>query len=122
MRRSSCATTCSASSAIPAATGKPAGDDLREGKRTYLVAAAFEAATEDAAGILTDGLGRKDLDPAGIDRLREIIVSTGALDRTERRIAELTEAGLAALASSPLADGAARMLTDLALAATRRTG
>src|SRR5690349_8281772 len=27
----------------PAQTGKPAGDDLREGKRTYLVAAAFGA-------------------------------------------------------------------------------
>jgi geranylgeranyl diphosphate synthase, type I len=106
----------------PAATGKPAGDDLREGKRTYLVAAAFEAATADAAGILTDGLGRKDLDHDGIERLREIIISTGALDRTERRIAELTEAGLAALGRSSLADGAARMLTDLALAATRRTG
>ena len=26
----------------PAQTGKPAGDDLREGKRTFLVAAAFE--------------------------------------------------------------------------------
>jgi len=104
----------------PATTGKPAGDDLREGKRTYLVAAAFEAAPAQEAGILTDGLGRKDLDHAGIERLREIIVSTGALDRTERRITELTEAGLAALEASPLADGAERMLTDLALAATRR--
>jgi geranylgeranyl diphosphate synthase, type I len=105
----------------PATTGKPAGDDLREGKRTYLVAAAFEAAPAQEAGILTDGLGRKDLDHAGIERLREIIVSTGALDRTERRITELTDAGLAALEASPLADGAERMLTDLALAATRRT-
>jgi geranylgeranyl diphosphate synthase type I len=106
----------------PAVTGKPAGDDLREGKRTYLVAAAFEAAPAEAAGILTDGLGRKDLDQDGIELLREIIVSTGALDRTERRIAELTEAGLAALEASPLADGASQMLADLALAATRRVG
>ena len=30
----------------PAQTGKPAGDDLREGKRTYLVAAAVEAADD----------------------------------------------------------------------------
>ena len=106
----------------PATTGKPAGDDLREGKRTYLVAAAFEAAPAAEAGILTNGLGRKDLDHAGIERLREIILSTGALDRTERRIAELTGAGLAALEASPLADGAGRMLTDLALAATQRVG
>jgi geranylgeranyl diphosphate synthase, type I len=105
----------------PAATGKPAGDDLREGKRTYLVAAAFETAGDEPARILRDGLGRKDLDDEGVGRLREIMVSTGALDRTERRIAELTEAGLVALERVPLADGASRMLTELALAATRRT-
>jgi geranylgeranyl diphosphate synthase type I len=105
----------------PVATGKPAGDDLREGKRTYLVAAAFEAAPPEAAGVLRASLGRRDLDDSGVARLREIIVATGALDRAERRIAELTEAGLAALDRAPLADGASRMLTDLALAATRRT-
>jgi geranylgeranyl diphosphate synthase type I len=104
----------------PVTTGKPAGDDLREGKRTYLVAAAFESASPDAAGILRAGLGKPDLDESGVERLRQVIVSTGALARTERRIAELTEAGLAALAAAPLADGAAGMLADLAVAATRR--
>jgi geranylgeranyl diphosphate synthase type I len=104
----------------PTSTGKPAGDDLREGKRTYLVAAAFERATEQAAGELRAGLGLKDLDADGVERLREIIVSTGALDRAERRIADLTELGLAALDRATLSGGAGRMLSDLALAATRR--
>jgi geranylgeranyl diphosphate synthase type I len=106
----------------PAATGKPAGDDLREGKRTYLVAAAFETAEPTAAAALTAGLGDRGLDENGVSRLRHIIVSTGALARTEQRIADLTDAGLAALRHAELADGAAPMLTDLALAATRRTG
>ena len=106
----------------PATTGKPAGDDLREGKRTYLVAAAFESAAPAAAATLTQSLGDRGLDAAGVARLREIIVDTGALARTEARIADLTEAGLAALAHVTLADGAAAMLTELALAATRRTG
>jgi len=106
----------------PAVTGKPAGDDLREGKRTYLVAEAFTAADPTTAAQLRQSLGDPDLDDGGVNRLREIIVSTGALDRTERRIANLTEAALAALAQIPLAGGAADMLSDLALAATRRTG
>jgi geranylgeranyl diphosphate synthase type I len=106
----------------PAVTGKPAGDDLREGKRTYLVAAAFEAATAPDAEVLRSELGRPELGQAGVDRLREIIVSTGALGRTEQRIAELTERGLAALDRTPLADGATAMLADLARAATRRAG
>ena len=106
----------------PAATGKPAGDDLREGKRTYLVAAAFETATGTAADLLRSDLGRPELDQAGIERLREIIVGTGALERTERRIAELTELGLSALDRTPLTGGASAMLAALARAATTRVG
>jgi geranylgeranyl diphosphate synthase type I len=105
----------------PRETGKPAGDDLREGKRTYLVAAALKAATDGAAEELTRRLGDRKLDQDGVDRLREIIVATGALDRTERRIAELTDTALAALAPLDLAGGAGKVLSELALAATRRT-
>lgn len=106
----------------PAVTGKPAGDDLREGKRTYLVAAAFSSADETSASFLRRALGNRELDETCIARLREIIVATGALARTERRIAELTEAGINTLGWVRLADDAAERLTDLALAATRRSG
>ncbi len=106
----------------PAQTGKPAGDDLREGKRTYLVAAAFAAADDETVARLRAGLGDPGLDEAGVARLREIIVGTGALARTERRIVRLTKASLAAVGRVNLADGAGPMLTALAKAATRRTG
>jgi geranylgeranyl diphosphate synthase type I len=105
----------------PAETGKPAGDDLREGKRTYLIAAAFAAADEPTAAVLSAGLGDRRLDPERVEVLREIIVHTGALARTEKRIANLTEASLRALRSVELADGAAEMLADLARAATERS-
>jgi len=105
----------------PAHTGKPAGDDLRDGKRTFLVAAALEAANPAARSALVAGLGDRDLDEAGLARLRDIITATGALERTERRIAELTEAALAALRSVNLPAEAAEVLTDLAAAATART-
>jgi geranylgeranyl diphosphate synthase type I len=106
----------------PSQTGKPAGDDLREGKRTYLVAAAFAAADPATAIALRTGLGDPGLDENGVARLREIIVSTGALARTEERIANLTEASLAAVSRVRLAGGATKMLKDLARAATRRSG
>ena len=105
----------------PAQTGKPAGDDLREGKRTYLVAAAVEAADDAGRAVLTQRLGDPELDRAGIDQLREIIAASGALARTERRIAELTERALAALAGVELDGEAHEVLVELALAATRRT-
>jgi geranylgeranyl diphosphate synthase type I len=106
----------------PAVTGKPAGDDLREGKRTYLVAAAFDAADPARADALRHGLGDPELDPAGVDRLRDIITDTGALERTEARIAGLTSTALAALDTVPLAPEGADVLRLLAAAATRRVG
>jgi len=106
----------------PARTGKPAGDDLREGKRTYLVAAAFDAADPATADELRRGLGRPDLDEPGVARLREIIVGTGALARAEDRIAALTDAALAALARLDLPEEPAAMLASLAAAATARAG
>lgn len=104
----------------PAQTGKPAGDDLREGKRTYLVAAALEVADDAGRTLLLGGLGDEDLDATGVARLRELIVDTGALARTEQRIVTLTDAALAALTAVDLDTEARQALVDLAIAATRR--
>jgi geranylgeranyl diphosphate synthase type I len=106
----------------PGQTGKPAGDDLREGKRTYLVATAHEGA--DAAGreTLTRLLGDPALDAEGVDALRAVIVASGAAARTERRIAELTASALAALDAAPVDPEARDVLAALAVAATHRAG
>ncbi|HEY3007619.1 MAG TPA: polyprenyl synthetase family protein [Micromonosporaceae bacterium] len=107
----------------PEQTGKPAGDDLREGKRTYLVAAAFEAATDTQRAILARWLGDPSLDDAhGVTALRDIIVGTGALARTEQRIADLTAAALHALRGVDLEPEATHVLEELATAATERDG
>jgi geranylgeranyl diphosphate synthase type I len=105
----------------PAQTGKPAGDDLREGKRTYLVLAAIEAAGHAERAVLEARLGDPALDAAGVAALRDVITSTGALDRTEGRIAELTAVALDALAAADIDAEAREVLTDLAAAATTRT-
>jgi geranylgeranyl diphosphate synthase type I len=104
----------------PATTGKPAGDDLREGKRTYLVAAAYEATTPAGRALLDAGLGDADLDADGVARLRELIVASGALADTERRIDELTATAHAALTASRLDPVATEALGQLATAATAR--
>ena len=106
----------------PVHTGKPAGDDLREGKRTYLVAITYAHATDAELGELDRSFGTPGLDDAGIERLRGIIVGTGALARTESRIAELTATALAALGGAKLDPEATEVLADLATAATRRAG
>jgi geranylgeranyl diphosphate synthase type I len=104
----------------PSATGKPAGDDLREGKRTYLVAAAYEAASPTGRAVLDARLGDRELTAAGVAELRALIIDTGALADTEARIAELTAAALTALRGAALEPEPATVLTELATAATVR--
>lgn len=104
----------------PAETGKPAGDDLREGKRTVLVAAALDVATPAQAAVVRRLLGDPALDVDGVDDLRSVLVDTGALDRVEALVDERTDAALTALASAPVEEEAREALGDLAAAATRR--
>jgi geranylgeranyl diphosphate synthase type I len=106
------------------ATGKPAGDDLREGKRTLLVALGLQRADQagrhrDAAA-LRSAIGRTDLDTPTIERTQELLVDLGAVDAVEQRINALTESAAVALAAARLAEPAADRLAQLAVAATSR--
>ena len=105
----------------PEVTGKPAGDDLREGKRTVLVAAAMERVSPAEQRILQSSLGSPTLDGHGVDELRSIITSSGALDFVEGLIADRLAAGSQALAAAPITGEAREALTGLAEAATART-
>ncbi|UYM05373.1 polyprenyl synthetase family protein [Solicola gregarius] len=105
----------------PEVTGKPAGDDLREGKRTVLLARAFENANGEQTRALSEGVGRPDLDPVEVDLLRDIIASTGALAAVEDQIATLEARVDAALTTAPIVDADAReAIAQLAKRATHR--
>ena len=104
----------------PGLTGKPAGDDLREGKRTVLVALAYRSATPGQRALVDTTFGSPDLDLAGVDRLREVMVDTGALDAVERLIADRAAQGERALAEADVRPDARAALLDLATAAIER--
>ncbi|MFF4987240.1 polyprenyl synthetase family protein [Streptosporangium saharense] len=104
----------------PAETGKPAGDDLREGKRTMLVARALAAATPSQARTVEETLGDPDLDAAGVTGLRQIIEETGALAACENMIKEYLDHALASLEGAPITPESRTALADLAVAATSR--
>ena len=104
----------------PAVTGKPAGDDLREGKRTVLVAMTLDRCSPAQAAQLRAGLGDPHLGPEGVDALREVIVSSGALDAVEELIAAQSAAASATLGGVP--SPARGVLEQLVLAATSRAG
>ena len=101
----------------PDATGKPAGDDLIEGKRTVLVALALDAAGRDDAARLDASLGRS-LDEDQVAELRGVIDFSGAHEQVEAVIGELS--GLAPPPWTGLAWTTALALRELASAATDR--
>lgn len=99
----------------PAVTGKPAGDDLREGKRTVLVARTAELTDDAGRSVLTEQLGTV----AGVAPISELMLSSGALAAVEGDIARLEDQAEAAL--DALGPKARTILGPLALTATRRT-
>ena len=93
-------------------TGKPVGGDIREGKRTVLLADALSAAdTEDKADLIAifEADCRNDDQVA---RTIELFTSTGALDRSRERIAALWGESRKAIAGLELNSEAQRRLTE----------
>jgi geranylgeranyl diphosphate synthase type I len=84
----------------PAQTGKPAGDDLREGKLTVLVALTLEHAGPSGIALFDKLLGLQDLDEPGVDDLRATITASGAVERVERMILDLTSSARVVLHST----------------------
>ncbi|WP_422865762.1 polyprenyl synthetase family protein [Corynebacterium phoceense] len=106
----------------PKVTGKPAGDDLREGKRTVLLALALQhadAADPTAAATLRRLVGQTD-DPDDIARMAQIIADSGAREQLEERITRLTASGLQHLQSANVAPEVTEILERLAHKSTAR--
>jgi geranylgeranyl diphosphate synthase type I len=104
----------------PEETGKPAGDDLVEGKRTVLIALTLERASTQQVERINSDLGRP-LATAEVDLLRQIIEDTGAHSEIEHLIGDLTTRALTALDQAPINQAGRDALRSLADAAVRRT-
>jgi geranylgeranyl diphosphate synthase type I len=105
----------------PSVTGKPAGDDLREGKRTVLIAMTNDRQSEAQREIARKHFGKPDLDAQGVEILREIIESTGARAELEATIERLTDQALTAAQSAVFTEDGNAMLAELANVATKRS-
>ncbi len=98
----------------PAVTGKPVGEDLRDGKPTLLHALARSAASGAAADLFGRRFGQADLDEDEIDRLQEVIEETGARRQVLAIIDSLVDEALVAAEKLPLEDAAVAALIQLA--------
>ena len=99
----------------PGQTGKPAGDDLREGKRTALIAYAYDRG-DSATKILID----KKLGTDNIDGLAEAIENSGAPTHVEDLIEKLAEAALDAVERDEINNEAKALLVEMVGLVTKR--
>ena len=105
----------------PGVTGKPAGEDIREGKQTLLLVLAKQMAGPAEQLVIETVPGN----PAATDRdiadVRAALAGCGALDAVERRIAALARQARTALeAETGVPADARAALLQLASQATRR--
>ncbi|PSK97749.1 geranylgeranyl diphosphate synthase type I [Murinocardiopsis flavida] len=102
----------------PAATGKPIGDDIREGKPTLLLAIGLRRARERgdpaAADTLRGAVGDPGLTDADVRAVGALLDDLAARSAVEAHMRALLDSGLAHLAGAPFAATARDALTALA--------
>jgi len=111
----------------PAVTGKPAGSDLVEGKRTLLVAETLARLAQDGGGPAASereafdaALGAPDLDAAAVARLTATIERCGARAAVEERVQGSAAEAVEAIGRLPLDEEAREALRGLAVWMTSR--
>ena len=104
----------------PSETGKPAGDDLREGKRTVLLATTLDRVSAAQKAIIEEHIGNPNLSADAVEEIRNIMVTTDSLAELEDLIEKLTSNALTSLDSDVIAPVARKALTDLTSIVTRR--
>ncbi len=96
-----------------ATVGKPVGADLTEGKFTVLIHHALAGADEAGRRLLLAALGNRELDAAAVERVRQVIVGSGAAERVRAMIEERTTAAQAELDGLALTGPGAAFLRGL---------
>ena len=100
----------------PGETGKPAGDDLREGKRTALIAYAYDRGSQATKNLIEQRLGTEN-----IEGLAQAISESGAPIHVEDLIEKLAESALDAIEREELNDAAKTLMLQMVELVTKRS-
>ena len=104
----------------PEVTGKPSGDDLREGKRTVLIALAEATMNAGVRRVFEDMLGDPEVTPGQISVMQSTLSESGALEKVEEIISQSASEAIAALERAHIDGEAAHELRRLADAVVTR--
>ena len=98
----------------PKTTGKPADSDIKEGKRTILIWYAWNHGSDSQRSVLERVLGNENAKERDVEKVREIIVKTGALEYARELSKEYVKEGKEALRKMDISPKALEVLLDLA--------
>ena len=92
----------------PSVTGKPGGEDIREGKQTLLLVLGRQLAGPADRRVLDAAAGNPEATDEDIAEVRRVLIGCGALDVVERRITGLAGRAQAALGAEARVPAAAQ--------------
>lgn len=101
-------------------TGKPSGDDLREGKRTVLIALAEQTMAPGVRRVFNEMLGNPEVTDEQIAVMQNTLHESGAVEKVEQIIGESVDQALTALERATLDPEAEAELRTLANAVVAR--
>ena len=101
-------------------TGKPSGDDIREGKRTVLMALVTELVSSEDLAQIEAALGNSTISESELENVQKIIIESGALSKCEELITSLLDEALLALNNPEIDSRVVGLLRDMGQNATKR--
>lgn len=101
-------------------TGKPVGDDIREGKATVLMALAVARSSATDRRTLRALVGSPGMTREDLAHVQGVLENTGARQLVETMITDRHDAAIAALEHGPLPQATRVALREIARAATGR--
>lgn len=104
----------------PLVTGKPVGNDIREGKKTLVIRYVLESVSESERSKLLSILGNRKASNAEINDALSIIISSGAPERVRFEAKLLSEKAISILQTFPKSR-ARDMLINLTMEASSRS-
>lgn len=103
----------------PAVTGKPIGNDVRQGKRTSLVSDLLRDPSQEL--VLAHAFGKVDATDEAVEAVVRAMESSGARERAEARVRELCDEARQILARTSLSEQARIWLDGAVLALGERS-
>jgi geranylgeranyl diphosphate synthase type I len=82
-------------------SGKSPMDDIREGKRTLIIAHALENTNDDNKNFLVQMLGNAQLTPVEFERCKDILIESGALEYAQKAAQKHVQKALHSLNGHP---------------------